>query len=178
MEIVKRGLDSFRPGQIVVLGFVPLMDENVKFEENSYIKEDFKLINKLSIKEKIDPFYKEQVKKAARIPALIVKKIEPENDLDIPVYDVIFWNRTRGGELLGYNTIINYPVWRYLSGDVVEEGTPPNWFIEMLLNNVKNPDDIVIEDYNIKAKDICYIKPGPKGDGSDDYWYYLFDKEK
>ena len=150
IKLEERGLDCFKPGQMIVLGFYDLMNEN-----------EIKLVEK----------EKQSEVKIARIPAMIVQK-KFQSEYDIPVYDVIYYNRTRCGELLGYNVITGIPIWRYLSGDIVEEGTPPQWFIDSFNVKLDNEFESVIERYNILKSDIHYIVK--KDD--EDYRYYPFRK--
>jgi len=79
-------------------------------------------------------------------PVIVVGK---EDDGDIPVYDVAFFNKTRHGEMLGYNTIKGIPLWRYFARtsddkNVPLEGLPPMWIINSIEEYIKEAQAFVL----------------------------------
>ena len=208
-ERVKRGVDNFRIGQLLVVGMVSMMDNNF-----------YPKMNKKQSKKR-----GKDIKNAARMPAVIVGKTNEEFD-KCPGYAVDFWSRSYSGEMSGRLSFgKDMFIWRYLSSDIVKEGTPPKWILKSIQdkinehkliveesrNLINNPEEIFKNEYfdgieiknmtekeldeiwlkiftvinsepeyveGISCYDMCYIMPGDKKDGSNDYWVYPFKNQR
>ena len=143
---MKRGIDNLKPGQLIVIGFSSMMDENFHPGKSS--------------KKKI----KKELKNRIKLPAIILKKKYTKDDW--PVYNVGFWTRSNTGEMSGMIELKNSCIWRYFVSDTVEEGTPPEWLLKTLENT---------KDFYIDKKDIFYIK-SKNGNPKKDYRFYPFKK--
>jgi len=155
--IEQRDPYSFKPGQLIVIKLPGLMDNDLITKETA---------NKNNwIHRKIKQEIQNHLDKTSRTPAIILQK-HISGSGSLPSYDVGFWTRFRTGELSSLLVLKNIPIWKYLSGDIVPEGTPPNWIIDFMQGGLK--------DYYILPEDICYVKPGECKTGWEDYFYYPY----
>ena len=148
VEIVERGIDNLRVGQLITIGMSSLMDNGY------YIDGTRKII--------------------ARMPAIIIKKHYTDDDW--PIYDIGFWTRSKEGEKSSMIIMNEICVWRYMQAEEgePEEGTPPNWLLYSIENDVKTGNYEYFS--GISSFDICYVEKGYAEDGSEDFWVYPFRK--
>lgn len=115
---IERAIDSFEPGQLVVLRFPGMMDSNhtvYPLTEESKAK------------------IKEEIESAPQIPAVVLSKRYID---DWPVYDVGFWTRLRSGDTSGMLLLKDLCVWRYMAeSNGIPEGQPPEWFVSSLVDH-------------------------------------------
>jgi hypothetical protein len=157
-EKVERGIDKFRVGQIVLLKFPSLLDENFYDSDN---------------KDENEKNIKKDLENASILPAIITAK--GKNFDEWPNYDVAFLTRGRNGEMSGFITITDMCVWRYLGGkndkEETIEGNPPKFLLKGIKQAKENGEKFYL---GILIEKICYIAKGSKEDGSEDYWVYPF----
>jgi len=116
----KRGLDSFQPGQLIMIRLPGLTDDDYEPESTPEASER----------------RRQQVENSPKIPAVIIRKHYTEEAIPIPTYDVGFITRWRSGEMSGINTLSHNAIWRYLASDKDSvEGIPPMWFVDDILKN-------------------------------------------
>lgn len=144
-------IEELKIGQLIVIKFPGMMDEN--FSEKRDTQEE---------KDKL----KDDVQNAPRYPAVILQRKEVSENYGGTVFKVGFFSRHRSGQMSGMIELDNIPIWRYFSNkeDELATGIPPKWLLETIQNNqnenIDTFDDLSNYElfYIIKENDKLYKK--------------------
>ena len=153
-EYIERGIDKFEVGQLFVIRFPSMMDENFYIGDSTDIE-----FNK-----------KKDIENASRLPAIITKKVV-KDEYFFPIYSIKFLSRHITGKQSGWIEIGDINLWRFLGGNEHEpiEGIPPKYLLKAIKEDEGNSNYF---DF-IDNSDLFYVLEDEDGKP---YKEYLFDR--